>query len=373
MSVPVDEPAEEPCGSKGKPSKPMIFPWGSYERIFPPKTEFSEEVFSDLYDEIQDENLSTILGLIVNDTATCIGSIPISTVDLRMLWKYKLNDTKKMLLKCIPRKKKAVIPIIIKHMSFDSYYVYPLRDGLGTMFGSQTGVEAMKIDFHSNIILVDTFNKIVEHFEPHGVDDYNRKEASEMSNRILDAIRDVIPKDYRFCHSYDICPYNGPQGVARDARCYVWSMLYLHLRLKNPHMSGYQIVKEMISETAKGPPLVLDWLDVMHNTIEEVTHENSLRTGKVNKHLDLLRFRVEGLSLVDIARGLLKNDLDPKSENYEKEKKFIDMFKAGEAVILSKRNFAYISMEKKATAYSYDDKDGIIARPIPNGFRKVIS
>lgn len=361
------EEREESCGSREEISKPMIFPWGNYERIFPPNTEFSDNVYSDLYTSLQNDDISTLFSVIVKDTVNCIGSLVISTGALNLMWKYKLSYTKNMLSKCIRRKKKVVIPIRINQLNFSPRFVYPLLEGFGSEFGDRGKIEALRVKFHSNMLLVDTVSKIAEHFEPQGVyeDDTNEREKTRV---ILRAIRDVIPEGYRYCHSYDLCPPSGPQSVADDSRCYAWSMLYLHLRLKNPHMSGYQIVREMIRETKKGPPLVLDWLDVMDNTIEELNYELSEYPERTKKQIGLLNYIIDAPNLEWIAIGLLQNDPPRESDRYEQEQRFLDGFRAGERIIFTRTTFAYISPKDRPYASRYDDNRWIIVKPLPKEF-----
>lgn len=367
MSAPEEEEEDEPCGPEGEISKPMLFPWGNYERIFPPGTEFSEKPYAELYTSLQRENLSMLITVIVKDTVNCIGSLVLSTGALNLMWKYRLSYTRNILSQCIRLEKKRVIPIRIGQLIFSPRSVYPQLEGFRSEFPDAGKIEAMFIESHSNMLLVDTINKIAEHFEPNGVyeDDTEELDKTEF---ILDSIRDVLTDEYRFCHSYDLCPPYGPQSIARDARCYVWSMLYLHLRLKNPHMSGYQIVREMIRETKKGPPLTVDWLDVIENTLEELNYEDSIYPDKLKARIDRLRFTLDVPDLKQITEGLIQNDPPRDSERYEQEKEFLDRFRAGQTIVFGKRDFAYISPRQLPDTYRYEDNMWIVVKPLPKEF-----
>jgi len=106
---------------------------------------------------------------------------------------------------------------------------------------------------HLNIVIIDTFNKIVEYFEPHG--EYSGIYYPFNLTQLIQHIIKILFKlsHYTFKDVHSLCPINarasGIQGIQESYRntseggfCAAWSMLYVHLRLFNPTITSDDII-----------------------------------------------------------------------------------------------------------------------------------
>ena len=113
---------------------------------------------------------------------------------------------------------------------------------------------------HSNVIIFDTHNKIIERFDPHGASSvivYGEKKSSNakfnqiyIDSKLQEEFIKILP-DYKYLSTENICPYLGPQIKADlyGGLCVTWSTMYMLLRVLNPTLKPLDITKKMIKGT----------------------------------------------------------------------------------------------------------------------------
>lgn len=334
----------------------MLFPWGDYERIFPPGSQISEGAYQEVYHMLNHEVL--YWSLILQDTANCVDSI-ITIVGFEMVTveKHSLTRAIGTIKRCLALDDDRLIPIIIHQVSLSSGSYW--RDSAPVKLeGTSKIVWDIKISGrHANMLIIDKKHKTVEYFEPHGTTDDYDDYLSDKSQMMKDALQDVLPKDYTYIDPSDLCPTPGPQRD--EPLCFAWGLLYFHLRMKNPHMTGKQITAEMVKETKIGPPLVYDWLDVMHNTLEELEYEYSSYSDKTKKELKRLQLFLAPKGADEIAAIIATNRYLPvPSENDF----YFQAFQRGEALFGQNDTRMYVYTTK--TKKEYESLQG---RPLGHG------
>jgi hypothetical protein len=104
---------------------------------------------------------------------------------------------------------------------------------------------------HANIILIDTKQKTIELFEPHGGKD---KQESGWYKDISSIFQDYFEHEfpnYTYVPPHKIMGVSGPQGRKpvtgiNNGLCMSWCSLYLHYKLLNPEIPSKVIVKRLI-------------------------------------------------------------------------------------------------------------------------------
>jgi hypothetical protein len=108
---------------------------------------------------------------------------------------------------------------------------------------------------HANMILIDTFNKTIERYEPHGHSlGFDKKKV------ILNGIDKKFNKkllsylglnEYTYISPIDISPKIGVQlkADAYNGMCVTYSMIYLQLRLMNPDVDQVEIIKYLLKKS----------------------------------------------------------------------------------------------------------------------------
>ena len=113
---------------------------------------------------------------------------------------------------------------------------------------------------HGNVLILDTFNKTIERFDPHGGStfiDLNSKKRIKNLKRIykqelIDEIlrnkfTNILP-NYKYLDLSITCPYIGPQSKVDMYKglCMTWCLMYFLLRIYNPNVSTSDINKYLI-------------------------------------------------------------------------------------------------------------------------------
>lgn len=129
------------------------------------------------------------------------------------------------------------------------------------------------IDSHANIILMDTKNKTVELFEPHG----DRDEISSLENikgaydKVSKNIKKFFKKyfsTYKFISPGDYeLKYGLQERIdAYDGLCVSWGALYLHYRLLNPDINQKKLIKYI--DTTMTKKKILRYIRYIEDTIK---------------------------------------------------------------------------------------------------------
>jgi hypothetical protein len=115
---------------------------------------------------------------------------------------------------------------------------------------------------HANLLFIDKQEKIVERFEPHGVDDPSIFDKSSLDKVLRDIFitlenykEYVIPPpivENSECVGVQAVEYYFPENL--KGFCLTWSLLYGVLRIENPHLTSTELNKialKLISDKAK--------------------------------------------------------------------------------------------------------------------------
>jgi hypothetical protein len=107
---------------------------------------------------------------------------------------------------------------------------------------------------HANMILIDTNNKTIERYEPHGHSlGFDKKKIilngidKKFNKKLLSYLG---LKEYTYISPVDISPKIGVQlkADAYNGMCVTYSMIYLQLRLMNPDVDQTEIIKYLLKK-----------------------------------------------------------------------------------------------------------------------------
>lgn len=100
---------------------------------------------------------------------------------------------------------------------------------------------------HSNVVIIDTKNGVIEFFEPHGIYYKGNQVMYNTELIIRTVISQILPLfspknniNYIFENVYSSCPYFGIQTT--DSYCLAWSLFYTELRILNPEHTSQDII-----------------------------------------------------------------------------------------------------------------------------------
>lgn len=157
---------------------------------------------------------------------------------------------------------------------------------------------------HANIVIV---NKRVEpweieRFEPHGGDEFFR-ETQEIIDHQLSAWFRAELSAHKIRINYltpaDVCPHPGPQTRAEsnkmydDGFCQTWVLLYLDIRLSNPHLTNKQVMFHFLKLSARDLyDMVQEYATLMANTRIPQTFQDYLllRSHVYDQYKDLVPY-----------------------------------------------------------------------------------
>ena len=118
---------------------------------------------------------------------------------------------------------------------------------------------------HANLLIYrnrDNYMEI-EHFEPHGAyfqgdSNNNHIIIEERLRQFVTVLREKLSKRILFVPSYQVCPVlhgmqakdlNASQQQDNGGYCFVWSMFFAELVLRNPRLTSRKIMKIMFQKT----------------------------------------------------------------------------------------------------------------------------
>jgi hypothetical protein len=100
---------------------------------------------------------------------------------------------------------------------------------------------------HSNVVIIDTKNGVIEFFEPHGIYYKGNSVIYNTELIIQTVISQILPlfspknnTNYIFENVYSSCPYFGIQTT--DSYCLAWSLFYTELRILNADHTSQDII-----------------------------------------------------------------------------------------------------------------------------------
>ena len=108
---------------------------------------------------------------------------------------------------------------------------------------------------HANMILIDTVNKTIERYEPHGHSlkfDKKKTILEGVDNKFNTKLLNYIGlKNYTYISPIEISPKLGVQlkSDAYDGMCLTYSIMYLQLRIMNPDVDQKEIIKYLLKKS----------------------------------------------------------------------------------------------------------------------------
>jgi hypothetical protein len=152
-----------------------------------------------------------------------------------------------------------------------------------------------RIGGHANMIIIDTDNKTIERYEPHGQSlSFDKKRIilkkidSKFSNKLLDYIG---LKKYTYISPIDISPKLGVQvkADAYNGMCVTYSLMYLQLRIMNPDIDQQIIIKYLLKKSRNEIyDIILRYAKYIEDKLKEnsnkiIDHNNELYTKTFQK------------------------------------------------------------------------------------------
>lgn len=103
---------------------------------------------------------------------------------------------------------------------------------------------------HANMIIFDSKNKTIEHFEPHGYHEDSQWSISRAYIKSMQGVKRFASKyypNYKIITPKDYEPKNGLQATidAFGGMCVSWSILYLNYRILNPDVPVKRLVRHI--------------------------------------------------------------------------------------------------------------------------------
>lgn len=101
---------------------------------------------------------------------------------------------------------------------------------------------------HANTIIINTVQKTIERFDPHGASQYTAVYNSDLIDNGLKNKFETILPDYKYIPLKEFCPNFGPQANvdAFGGLCLTWALMYGLLRILNPNLPQKIIVDKML-------------------------------------------------------------------------------------------------------------------------------
>lgn len=95
---------------------------------------------------------------------------------------------------------------------------------------------------HLTYIIVNLTRHEIEYYEPHGSD---AKWHSTVEPQLRNMFEFEFPT-FQFVSTVDFCPPTGPQRVAKKGWCFLFSLLYVLIRLKEPQLTRHQCIVDLL-------------------------------------------------------------------------------------------------------------------------------
>ena len=99
---------------------------------------------------------------------------------------------------------------------------------------------------HANLILIDTKEKTIELFEPHGGRDRLKGGWYKDISNIFKSYFETFYPNFKYIPPHKILPKDGPQSRIHGKFCISWCSLYLHYKLLNKDVPSKTIIKRIL-------------------------------------------------------------------------------------------------------------------------------
>ena len=151
-------------------------------------------------------------------------------------------------------------------------------------------IKERQID-HANLIIIDLYNNTIERFEPYGqslptIPNYTFYEKIIFNNLITFKDK-YLGKKFKYIGPSEISPLYGIQSkvefteegkkhISLRDLCLIWSIMYLHLRVLNPHLKPNKIVKILLNYSIdKLRELTYKYIKFIKDTLKKTYNNNN--------------------------------------------------------------------------------------------------
>ena len=129
---------------------------------------------------------------------------------------------------------------------------------------------------HANIVIIDTKEKTLERFEPHGATFFFNKKSEDENEKVNKIMENKVMvnlglNDFKYLPPQKLSPFMGVQSKADSycGMCVTISMMYLHMRILNPAIKQTKLVKFMMKRTReKLKTMILKYAKHVENTLK---------------------------------------------------------------------------------------------------------
>jgi len=148
---------------------------------------------------------------------------------------------------------------------------------------------------HANMIIIDTVNKTIERYEPHGhslIYDKKKNILKRIDSKFNSKLLNYIGlKNYTYISPVDISPKIGVQvkADAYNGMCVTYSLMYLQLRIMNPDVDQKDIVKYLLKKSrSEIYDIILRYAKYIEDKLKEnstkiIVHNDQLYTKTFQK------------------------------------------------------------------------------------------
>lgn len=241
----------------------MVYPWGTSVPLLPDEERGKVSDYGNFYDLLA-TNSGATFGLISMNANLCVCSCAM-LVEAEYVLNRELVSAR--LRTCI----KDNEPFIIMDITLASI---DRREPI--------------IVLHSNMAIVDRTRKVIERYEPRHLTEahYLKKFQQSIDSALIDLLREALGEEYSYCPPLTFC-VGGPQTERPGPYCFLWSLLYVHLRLINPRLSKKRISRSL-TEAAQKTDILVDYIEVLKNTRDALLSDSTIYSRAQRRHFDVL-------------------------------------------------------------------------------------
>lgn len=101
---------------------------------------------------------------------------------------------------------------------------------------------------HFTFLILNRDRNEFEHFDPNGLTPWLSQVEAQLERWIKELI--PTPSTYTFNRTLTFCPLKGPQQISQKGWCVAFSLVYLLVRLTEPHLSRDEIVTDILNSVS---------------------------------------------------------------------------------------------------------------------------
>jgi hypothetical protein len=130
---------------------------------------------------------------------------------------------------------------------------------------------------HSESIIIDTFDRTIDFFEPYSS---SAPWYSTVSEFLRLQFSMTLP-GYRFKDTFEYCPYYGPQTIIKLPICGAITLLYILLRIYNSNLTSYDVINLIMN---------LESIALLHTMRKFICYIRNISVNNELRRLQNVRF-----------------------------------------------------------------------------------